>query len=464
MSNLEDSKDPQRELPISLQGIETILLYLKEGDKKPSSIRNISSNTELSMRVVKNILLQLEKFNQVERIVEKNNILPKWRITKFGKKVIKEASGIEENIQFPSREDELIHGITLPFDLKELKDLSREKHDSIINELDGIQSELSKLLGPILDINNPVFEDLQSFIIKRIKYLKTKVSNMPINPIASYSMKKVGEKQKKLSTKEERFLFFEILFYNSIILNELKRISDFNTNLTRYIENDAISNAYTLAKDLREEIRLLSSLIYQRESININSHNLTEDDFKNLLQDKVETQLLDNIIQIPMKDEMRTERIKEIVLKFLAMVDRGEKLFNGHSYELYENLPLFALYQLILDENPKLNFTIEELEIVINSLADDGYIPGIKIIQEDEDHFLKIVQLKAHDISEDEIKIISLASKLQKFTLADMIKATNWTKEKILEILNNMTKHGILKYSKSFLHGESWYIISEKSI
>jgi len=464
MSNLEDSKNPQRELPISLQGIETILLYMKEIDKKPSSIRNISSNTGLSMRVVKNILLQLEKFNQVERIVEKNNVLPKWKITKFGKRVIKEAKGIEKSIKFPSREDELIYRITIPFDIEKLKEVSREKHDSITTELDEIQVELSKLLGPILDINNPIFEDLLSFIIKRIKFLKTRVSNMSLNPIASYSIKKVGAKQKKVSSKEERYIFFEILFYNSIIINELKRISDFNTNLSHYIENEAISNAYTLAKDLREEIRLLSSLIYQRESINVNSHNLSEDELKSLLQNKVEARLLDNIIQIPMQDEMRREGIKNVVIKFLTMLEKGEKQLSDHNYELTDSIPLFALYQLILDESPKLIFTIEELEKVINSLADNGYIPGIKIIQEDEDHYLKIVQLKTHDISEDETKIINLATKFQKFTVADMINATDWTKEKLIEILNNLTKHGIVKFSKSFLHGDTWYIISEKNV
>ena len=41
---------------------------MNEKDKKASSIRNISENTELSMRVAKNILLQLEKLNQIEII------------------------------------------------------------------------------------------------------------------------------------------------------------------------------------------------------------------------------------------------------------------------------------------------------------------------------------------------------------------------------------------------------------
>ena len=458
------NKNTSRDLPISLQGIETILLFLNEKDKKASSIRNISEQTGLSMRVVKNILLQLERFTQVERFIEKNNILPKWRITKFGKRVIKEAKGIEKSIKFPSREDELIYGINIPDSLEGIKQVSKQKQDSIISELNTIQVELSKLLGPILNINNPVFEDLISFIIKRIKFLKTRVSNLPLDPIASYTIKKVGEKQRKFSKQEVKYLFLETIFFNSIILNELKRISDFNTNLFHFIENEAISNAYTLAKKLREEIRLLTSLIYQRESINVNSHNLSEDDLKQLSKNKVDSKILDNIIQIPMNDDTRKEGIKNVVLKFLAMLDKGEKQLIDHNYELAENIPLFALYQLILDENPNLNFKIEELEQAINSLADNGYIPGIKIVQEDEDHYLKIVQLKAHDISEDEAKLISLATKFQKFSLADMIDAIGWSKEKLLKILNDLTTDGILKYSKSFLHGENWYIISEKNV
>lgn len=458
------NENTSRDLPISLQGIETILFFLNEKDKKASSIRNISEQTGLSMRVVKNILLQLERFTQVERFIEKNNILPKWRITKFGKRVIKEAKGIEKSIKFPSREDELIYGINIPDSLEGIKQVSKQKQDSIISELNTTQVELSKLLGPILNINNPVFEDLISFIITRIKFLKTRVSNLPLDPITSYTIKKVGEKQRKISKQEVKYLFLETIFFNSIILNELKRISDFNTNLSHFIENESISNAYTLAKDLREEIRMLTSLIYQRESINIDSLTLSEDYLIQLSKNKVDSNILDNIIQIPINKDKKKEEIKDIVLKFIAMLNKGEKLLTDHNYEITESIPLFALFQLILDEKPKLEITIEELEHIINGLADNGFIAGIKIIQEDEDHYLKIVQLKAHDISEDEVKIISLATKFQKFTLADLIDSIGWSKEKLFKILNNLTSHGILKYSKSFLHGENWYIVSEKNV
>ena len=461
MPNSMKKDNPTRELPISLQGIETILLFLNEKDKTTSSIRNISEQTRLSMRVVKNILLQLEKFNQVERVTVKNNILPKWRITKFGKKVIKEAKGIEKNIKFLSREDELLYRISVYENIDELKEESRQKQETIISELGTLQVELSKILGPILNINNPIFEDLVSFFIKRVKFLNQRVSNLLKDPIASYSLKKIGEKQKKVSKEKEKLLFTEIYFFNSVILNEIKRISEIMNNLSHFIENEAISNAYSVAIDLREEIRLLTSFIYQRESLNVNSHKLPTEDLKQLSKNKFTVEILDNIIEIPMDDPKRMKGIEDAVLEFLASLNKGEKLLKDHSHEISENIPLYALYQLILDEKPNLNFTIDKLERVINSLADNGYIPGIKIIQEDEDHYLKVVQLRAHDISEDETNLISFALKLQKFSIADMIETSGWTMVKITKILNTLTELGIIKYSKSFLHGEQWYIVSE---
>ena len=73
---------------------------------------------------------------------------------------------------------------------------------------------------------------------------------------------------------------------------------------------------------------------------------------------------------------------------------------------------------------------------------------------------MKIVQLKQHDISEDEIRLVSFAVKVQKFTLADLIENTKWSSEKSMETLNRLTDLGILRHSKSFLHGEQWYVVS----
>jgi len=452
--------NPTRELPISLQGIETILLYLNERDQTPSSIRGVSENTRLSMRVVKNILLQLERFKQVERVLEKNNILPKWRITKFGKKVLKEAKGIENNIKFPNREEELIYNIAIPKNKDELKHLFKRNLELISAKLNTVQSQLSRTLGPILDFNSPVFEDLMGFIITRIKYLTSQISSIPKDPISALKMSKYGEKKPQISIKEGQYLFGELNFYLFLILNELNRVLDFISNLSQNIENKAISEAYSIAIDIRDEIRILSDLIYQMTKIDLKTHKLTQDDVKKILNRKIDPSILDNIIEIPLTPEIIIQSIKDVVLDILAKLTRGEVRIVSHNLIIKDNFPIFVLYDFVLDEKPYLNFSIDDFERAINSLADDGFIPGIRILQEDEETFLKIVQLKQHDISEDEIRLVSFAVKVQKFTLADLIENTKWSSEKSMETLNRLTDLGILRHSKSFLHGEQWYVVS----
>lgn len=455
--------ESSRDMPISLQGIEKILRFLNQ-TKKLSSIRNISEKTEISMRVVKNILLQLEKFGQVERIVEENKVVPKWQITKFGKKVIKKANGIDNEIKFLSVEDELLHDIKIPSNFEELKerlDLSQEK---IISELNQMQTGLSKVLGPVLNLNNPNFEDLLSFMMKRVKYLRIFMKNMPKTPIDLHKeIKEIDEKKKAISKKDTKQIYAEIVFLNSVILNQLNRISDYLTRLSQLIENKAYSNAFSITKDLREELRFITKLINLRESIKVNFHVFTDNQLKQIVGNELTINLLEDIVEIPMDEENKIKGIEEAVLEFIALLNKGEKKLNDHNYEITESIPLYELYQLILDEKPQLTFTIEQLEKTINSLADKGFIPGIKKIEGNEDQYLKVVQLKAKDISEDETKLISLALRLEKFSIADLVNETGWPIIKVKKLLEQLSEIGILKYSKSFLHGDQWYIVSEKT-
>jgi len=452
-----------RDMPISLQGIEKILRFLTQS-KKLSSIRSISENTEISMRVVKNILLQLEKFGQVERIVEENKVTPKWQITKFGRKVVKKANGIEDEIRFISVEEELLHNVRIPAKIEELKDIIKTNQEKIISDLGQAQTKLSKVLGPVLNLNNPIFEDLLSFIMKRVKYLRSFMNNMPETPIDLHKgIKEVDEKKKELSKTVTKQIYAEIAFLNSIIVNQLKRISDYLTRLSQLIENNAISNAYSITKDLREELRLVTKLINLRDSVKINFHVFTDNQLKQIVKNELSINLIEDIVEIPLDEESKIKGIKEAVLEIIALLNKGERKLKDHNYEISDSIPLYELYQLILDEKPQLSFTIEQLEKTINSLADDGFIPGIKKIDGIEGQYLKIVQLKSYDIKEEEIKLISLAIQLQKFTVADIIDKTSWSINKVKQILEDLSEVGILKYSNSFLHGEQWYIISKKT-
>lgn len=462
MSDFNKELNPTRELPISLQGIERILICLNDNYKVSLSIREISKKSKLSMRVVKNILLQLEKFNQVERVIEGNNLVPKWRITKFGKRVLKEAKGLGQGIDFVSRDEELLSTINISEDIKDLRGGLKKSHEAVINELNNIQVDLSKILGSILNINHPVFEDLISFTVKRVKFLKQKFKILTVDPTSVSTVKKVGEKQKKITKEVEKLACVEIFFFNSVIINEIKRIYDITVKLSKYIENLAVPNGLSIASDLREEIRILSSLIYQRETINVDSRVLPNEVLKSLVKNKIELNILDNLIEFSPSDDLLSKEIEDLVLKLLNKLNKGDTELIDHNYQITDFIPIYNLYQLILDEKPNLNFNITKMEQIINNLTEDGYIPGIKTIQDTEGNFLKVVQLKAHDVSEDETNLVLVAMKLQKFTLADIVEKTSWSPEKSMELLYKLTNLGILNYSKSFLHGEQWYIRTEQ--
>jgi hypothetical protein len=464
MSNQKEKVNPVRELPKSLQGIETILIYLNERNKESLSIRNISESTGLSMRVTKNILLQLEKFNQIERVVEKNNILPKWKITKFGRKVLKEAEGIQKKIEFLSREDELLTNILIPDNIETLKAKIKENIENNISKLKSMQNDLSKMLGMVLNLNDPIFEDLMGVIINHIKFIRQQITNFPSDPLAVYQLKKIEEKQKKIPKEEMKTLLTEIFFIDSVMNNELNRINDYNIKLSQFLEREEITKGYSKAKDLREEIRIILNLIRKRGSIKINSHVLSPENLRLVSKNKITPEILNTIIESPITEEEQTEEIKNLVLKFLAKLNKGDKHIEGYSVDLTESMPLYSFYQSILDENPDFNITIEQLEEIIISLAEEGYLPGIKVIQEDEDHYLKLVQFKVRDISKNELELISKALRFQSFTLADMVGATGWSTNQVLKILNHLTELGILKYSKNHLHGDRWYIVSENII
>ncbi|KKM06159.1 hypothetical protein LCGC14_1746780, partial [marine sediment metagenome] len=320
-----EKKDSQiRELPKSLLGIETILLYLDKKNKEPLSIRNISESTGLSMRVTKNILLQLERFKQLERVVVKNNILPKWRITKFGKKVIKEAQGIpKKNIKFPSREDELLNNILIPANIETVGIKIKENKETIISQLKSMQLDVSKMLGTVMNLNDPIFEDLISTIINRIKYFKQIVSNLSSDPLAASKLKIKDEKQKKYSKEEIRNLLIEIFFFDSVIFNEVNRISTSNKLLSQMLENEEYKKGYSIAKDLREEIRLFSVLISKRETIKINSPVLSLENLNLISKNKINSDILSDIIDLPISNEVQSEEIKELILKLTAKLNKG---------------------------------------------------------------------------------------------------------------------------------------------
>ncbi len=449
----------QRDLPISLQAIETILRYLnKKNRDELVSMRNVSRNTDLSMRVVKNVLLQLKNFNQVETVIEENQILPKWRITPFGRRVIQEADGTnkEEKLQ---EEDFLLSNIIIPENLDFLQQNVKISQENIISELNSLQISLSKVLGPIFNINEPSLEDIISFSIKRVNFLKQTVSNLSMDPVSNFKLKK-SNKNKKVSKEEITFVYVEIFFINSVILNQLNHLSQLIIQLTKFIENDAYSSALSLSKKFREELRILSRLVDQRKKLGVNAHILEEDELKLLSKNEVRLDFLEKIVSISKKKQNEEKIVHDLILEFLTKIEKDNTQLKDHNYEIKDNIPLYLMYQLILDEHPELDISIEKFEKIINSVSQKGYIPGIKTIKQNDDIF-KIVQMKPYELSDDEITLIFNAYKLQKFNLDEIVSQVNWSIERVKKILRNLTDLGILNHSKSPLYGDQWYLVSE---
>ena len=394
MTDQDQKKEPSKSLPISLQGIETILIHLYNRDKKSTSMRKISEKTNISIRVVKNVLLQLEKFNQVERVTEGDNIIPKWRITKFGKKVVDQAKGLDRQIHFTSREEELLSNMVIPSKFETLEIELKASQDLLYENLSTLQSELSKVLGPILNLNHPKFEDVISFLIKRVKYLRQMVNNLPNDLIAKYKLKKVGEKKEKVSKDEFKLLYAEAYFFNSISLNQTKRMIEIVERLSKFLETSSISNGYSIGNDLREEVRILTNFIEHREVLDVHSHTLNDEELGNLLKNEIQPGLLNNLMNVSLSREVIEKTLEDIILKLVGRIEKGETEFVDHNFTLTDNIPLYAFFQLILDENPDINFNIMQLERVIESLSNKGYLPGIRVINIDENRLLKVIQLK----------------------------------------------------------------------
>lgn len=460
-SNNKD-KEAIRNLPKSLQAIEIVLRNLYDKEDELSSIRNVSDATGLSMRVVKNALIQLENFNQVKKVIEKNNVLPKWKITKIGRKVLKQANKTDKTDTSDIDKEELglLRNIKIIQDIEVLSRTNKTKIESIKSKLDAIIVEISKVLGPVINLDppNPSFENLISNLLKRLKYFKQEISKFPQNPLKRLELSKVGEKSKKYPDDLKIKFLAELEFFISMIQNQLTIISLNVNNLAQCLEVGDGSKCSDHAYEINSELRILKILVEALSSIKIDSSLLSEEAMKDLLNNKIGPTILREFMEIPYSNEEKIDSLKKSILDFVGKIENNENFLNSLKMELNDSIPLYALYQTLRDYNPQLDFTIDQLENAIIELADEGYISGIEYIQSDQDHYLKIINFKNRDISDIEREILLNALKFESFSLADMVLATGMKKERITQILASLTEAGILRYTKSFLHGEQWYV------
>ena len=158
----------KRELPISLRGIEDILHVMNTTLVKPSCIHQIKAVTNLSTRVTKNILMQLEKLKQVERIVEEDQVLPKWALTRLGREVAN-AMDSDQKKGVPSEYSSLLANITIPKTIENQNIQIGAVHANILSSLNELQFNFSKSLGICFNLEQPVYAETLGRMHARIK-------------------------------------------------------------------------------------------------------------------------------------------------------------------------------------------------------------------------------------------------------------------------------------------------------
>ena len=446
-----------REIPISLRGIESILHVLSNELTDPSSIRQISELTGLSMRVAKNILMQLENLKQVERLVEKGQILPKWGLTRLGKE---NAKAIETNSNGLINKTNnrllelLINDIQFPKNVEEQNTKIGATHRNFLNLLDKIKLNLSKSMGICYNLEKPIFAERLGDIIRNLKSIKINFSSFRVNPLSFYELQKKGTKKKITARKKKDFLS-EILFINQILLNLLNFISELELEINKNLEQENYRLFSEIYNQITDQIRILNFLLQKRTSVDDGIHILAEDELILLQKNKIGLSLLKKFLPPLLQDDRKEEMLKECLLSLISDL----LVENSKNYNKPYNIPLISFYELAKDQCKFTGFTVENMERVLIQIAEQGLISGIIEIKDDENHIFKIVQLKPYDVSVDEIKLLRLAIRLKSFSITDVMESLNWDQSKVEKNLQTMTNNGLLRHSQSYLQGDKWYII-----
>ncbi|HMF33604.1 MAG TPA: hypothetical protein VKK79_19430, partial [Candidatus Lokiarchaeia archaeon] len=442
-----------RDLPASLQGVESVLRYFASQNYNAVSIRTISVATKLSMRVTKNTLLHLEHLHHVERVMDKaGSILPKWKVTKLGLKVaqqLNESNLTVTNHQFLGDMNGLAQNFTIPADARALQEVLQTSQDRIVQALDNLRVEMSKSVGMLLNLGNLQLADFFGQLVSKVKNFRQQMTMLPPDPLKQSSIQRKGEKKRPVKSEEILATLAEIYFFNVLLGNQVDVVAKKHELITQNIASNTGEDLPDMG-DISDDIQLVTRLLGYRASINLHNHNFEPGDLKKLLQNRWQEIPLSALLDISKDVDAVEESVKNIILKVAA---------DAITETAKDLMPLVVLYRYIRDQVPHMRPSIELVEGTVNELADAGYLTGIKTIEEDIDHIFKYVQFRGNNISDAEHQLLQIAARLPKFSFSQLVSELNWPKEQVLTALDSLTNAGLLRHTTSFVEGDLWYIV-----
>lgn len=449
-----------RDIPISLRGIENILRVLQNTLKEPSSIRQISVEADLSLRVTKNILMELENLKQVQQIVEMGQVVPKWQLTDLG---IKIAKAIEQPVTQTAKNSQefLLENVVIPKKIEDMNDQIGNSHRSLMQALKNIQLSFSKALGVCYSNDQPGMAETLGIWITKVKDIHRQFGEYRSNPLAYFNLKKKNSSN-SLSNKQKRALFAQILFVNEILHNLIMQLGQEGMTIANMI--DQYSSQQTVNFNIFAPFRphhekifnylgTLTHFIQKRTTLEENYDIFSEEDRRRLLKNQISMDLLNQLLPIAPDNDKIQNIIQEELIKFI-----NQYYPKGGSPLAF--IPLISFIAQFKEAIGWFNLTAEEVEEALHTLQQQELIVGVKTIQDGGIDTYKIVQFTTEDLMAEELRLLRFALENKSFTKLQIMENFAWDQLKTQNILTILTENGLLRHSKSYLHGEKWYLVA----
>jgi hypothetical protein len=114
-----------------------------------------------------------------------------------------------------------------------------------------------------------------------------------------------------------------------------------------------------------------------------------------------------------------------------------------------------TLAEIVLLVNKQRRHSVSQVDIAkaIQNLANAKLIPGIRKLKTG----IRIVELIPRELTEDQVAVLSVASRTGYTTLEDVMTQTQWNRERADAALKSLESVGAAKLDKSFVHGNRYF-------
>jgi hypothetical protein len=116
---------------------------------------------------------------------------------------------------------------------------------------------------------------------------------------------------------------------------------------------------------------------------------------------------------------------------------------------------IMTLAEIVLIVNKQRKASVSQVDVAkaLQNLAKAKLIPGIRKLPSG----IRIVELVPRELTNDQVAVLSLASRSGYTTLEEVMTQTKWTQERADAALKSLESVGAAKVDKSFVHGKRFF-------